>query len=91
MKGTQYHKLTKNKITSYKPYINTTRTIMDIHPTNTQDKVSIDQSIFNNIQINSFRQMVDNGLVSKRVAEIQKKNIYIQYESKKDRLQEKTE
>ena len=32
--------------------------------------------------------MVDNGLVTKRVAEIQKKNIYIQYESKKDRLQE---
>ena len=33
---------------------------MDIHPKNTQDNVAIDQGIFNNIQINSFRQMVDN-------------------------------
>ena len=50
---------------------------MDIHPKNTQDNVAIDQSNFDNIQINSFRQMVDNGLVTKRVAEIQRKKIFI--------------
>ena len=50
---------------------------MDIHPKNTQDNVAIDQGIFNNIQINSFRQTVDNGLVSKGVTEIEEEKKYI--------------